>query len=493
MRKFIDKFVDGAVGLVNKFLPDAFIFASILTFVCMLFAIIVMFSFETPSQNLKGDGEATFLGKFTALIFHGWYGGFWSLLGFSMQMSLIIVTGDIFANTPQMKKVMTALARIPKNPGQAVAFEAFFSIFVAFFQWGAALIMSAMLAKDIARNVPGTHFALLVACGYLGLGMWHGGFSGSIPLQLPDAEYITLDPAHPPMQIPFKYTLFAGFNLFNYIGGMIILPLMFLGLHPKADKTVVCDPAILVEEEEVVEKEVPKEEQYINYKLNRAYWVNYGMVVIGFIAIICYFVRLIGRPFSLDISFVNALFLFIAMALHGRPNKVIEAVGKAVPGAAGVILQFPFYGGIAGLMVYEGGYATNDSLAEVVSNFFVEISTPTTYTLLTFYSAGLINLFIPSGGSQWKVQGPIVMPAANTMALTEYKGGVAYGSEDYKAYLGKSALALAWGDSWTNLIQPFWALPLLAIAHLEAKDIMGYCVLALIVLGVWVSIGFLIL
>ena len=153
------------------------------------------------------------------------------------------------------------------------------------------------------------------------------------------------------------------------------------------------------------------------------------------------------------------------------------------------MLQFPFYGGISGLMTYAGGTAANNSLAEVISNFFRDISSPTTYPLLTFISAGVVNFFIPSGGGQWAVQGPIVMPAAHQIALNDV--GAAYGSDEYQHYLGKSAMALAWGDCWTNLIQPFWALPLLAIANLEAKDIMGYCVLALIVLGVWCIIGFL--
>jgi len=492
MKKIVDKFVDGCVGIVNKILPDAFIFAALLTFVVFIFAIIVAFCFETPAANLlSADGGKGFFNTILSVIYKGWYGGFWSLLAFTMQMALIIVTGDIFANTPQMRKVMKALARIPRTPGQAIAFEAFFSIFVSFFQWGAALIMAGLLAKEIARNIAGVHFALLVAAGYLGLGMWHGGFSGSIPLKLPDGAYITGDPLAPAMKIPFKFTLFAGFNLFNYVGGMILLPLAFLGLHPKGEKVVACDPALLVEEEEQ-EKVLSKEEMHINDKLNRAPWIAYGLCFLAAVSIVLYFVIMIAKKqlFSLSIDFVNFLFLFLALGLYGRPNKLVSAVTRSASGAAGVMLQFPFYGGISGMMTYDGGVGANNSLAEIVSNFFRDISSPKTYPLLTFLSAGIINFFIPSGGGQWAVQGPIVMPAAHTIATQDLNA--AYGSDEYQAYLGKSAMSLAWGDSWTNLIQPFWALPLLAIANLEAKDIMGYCVLGLIILGVWVIIGFLI-
>ena len=502
MKKIVDKFVDGCVGIVNKILPDAFIFAALLTFVVFIFALIVAFNFETPAANLlSADGGKGVFNTILATIYKGWYGGFWSLLAFTMQMALIIVTGDIFANTPQMKKVMRALARVPKTPGQAIAFEAFFSIFVSFFQWGAALIMAGLLAKEIARNLSGVHFALLVAAGYLGLGMWHGGFSGSIPLKLPAGDYIAQTGVKG-MAIPFKFTLFAWFNLFNYIGGMILLPLAFLGLHPKGEKVISCDPALLVEEEDT-EKVLPKEEMHINDKLNRAPWIAYGLCFFAAVSIVLYFVIMIVKKqlFSLSIDFVNFLFLFLALGLYGRPNKLVAAVTRSASGAAGVMLQFPFYGGISGLMTYDGGTAANNSLAEIVSNFFKNISTPKTYPLLTFLSAGIINFFIPSGGGQWAVQGPIVMPAAHEIAVeklgaefmwNEAHTAVVGGSDEYQAYLGKSAMALAWGDSWTNLIQPFWALPLLAIANLEAKDIMGYCVLGLLILGVWVIIGFLI-
>lgn len=515
MKKFLDKFVDGCVAMVNKYLPDAFIFAALLTFVVFIFAVIVMFTYDKPMLNIKEKEATSIFGKFAAIIYNGWYGGFWSLLGFTMEMALIVVTGTIFANTPQMKKAMKWMAGLPKTPGQAVFFEAFFSIFVAFFQWGASLVMSAILAKNIAKVLPGVHFSLLVAAGYLGLGMWHGGFSGSIPLKLATkmAENDAVVKAgYTAVIIPFKYTLFSPFNLFNYVGGMIVLSFVMMAMHPHGDKVVVCDPANLVEEEIAVEKHEGKLAP--NDYLNQASWISYGLCFFGLVSTIVYIIKLIDKPFTLDLDFVNFVFLFIALGLHGSPIKVVKAVEESAAGAAGVMLQFPFYGGISGLMTYSGGVAANDSLAEIINNFFSSISNTTTYPLFVFLSAGIINFFIPSGGGQWAVQGPIVMPGAQQQATTlhwthgvlgdggafpaDYNATTQYATfatdaeVRYAKYMGKSAMAIAWGDCWTNLIQPFWALPLLAVAKLEAKDIMGYCILALIVLGVWLVIGFVI-
>jgi short-chain fatty acids transporter len=212
-------------------------------------------------------------------------------------------------------------------------------------------------------------------------------------------------------------------------------------------------------------------------KLENSVILNWIIVVLGFIAIIWYFVRMArsGASFSLDLNMVNFIFLFVSMALYGKPIKTVRAVNEVAAGAAGVILQFPFYAGIAGMMVYTGG-STGTSIAKVVSDFFISISNTTTFPIFVWLSAGIVNFFVPSGGGQWAVQAPLVLPAAVSMGVP----------------IGKAAMSIAWGDCWTNLIQPFWALPLLAVAKLGAKDIMGYCIVCLIVLGVIMAIGMLI-
>ena len=193
-------------------------------------------------------------------------------------------------------------------------------------------------------------------------------------------------------------------------------------------------------------------------------------VIFGFIYIVYYFVQ---NGFTLGLNIVNMIFLFLGLLLHGDLRRYVDAIGEAAAGAAGILLQFPFYAGIMGMMV-----AANDqgvSLAGVISEFFVSISTNVTFPMLSFLAAGIVNFFVPSGGGQWAVQGPIMMPAGAEMGIEA----------------GRTAMAIAWGDQWTNMIQPFWALPALGIAKLSARDIMGYLVVVLLFTGVVACLGFL--
>ena len=159
---------------------------------------------------------------------------------------------------------------------------------------------------------------------------------------------------------------------------------------------------------------------------------------------------LISYGFSLNLNTVNFVFLFLGIILHGTPGRFLNVVSIAVKGTAGIIIQFPFYAGIMGMML--GSNADGLSFAGVISNWFVNVSNTTTFPLFTFLSAGVVNFFVPSGGGQWAVQAPIMMPAGAELGVDA----------------AKTAMAIAWGDAWTNMIQPFWALPALGIAGLGA-------------------------
>ena len=171
---------------------------------------------------------------------------------------------------------------------------------------------------------------------------------------------------------------------------------------------------------------------------------------------------------SLDLDIINTFFLFFGLYIHRTPRSFLNAVTEAAGKVGPILIQFPFYAGIMSLVTYSG-------LATVLAEAFVQFSTQDTYTLWTFYSAGLLNLFIPSGGGQWAIQAPIVIQSAKAIG----------------ADIPKAAMAVAWGDAWTNMLQPFWALPLLAIAGLHLRDIMGYCVIILAVSGLYLSGVFL--
>ena len=164
----------------------------------------------------------------------------------------------------------------------------------------------------------------------------------------------------------------------------------------------------------------------------------------------------------------------LGLTLHGNLRKYVDAISDAAGGAAGILLQFPFYAGIMGMMIATN--AAGDSLASVISNFFVSISNQITLPMLSFLAAGIVNFFVPSGGGQWAVQGPIMMPAGRAQGISD----------------GLTAMAVAWGDQWTNMIQPFWALPALGIAKLSARDVMGYLVIVLLFTGIVACGGFLV-
>ncbi len=192
----------------------------------------------------------------------------------------------------------------------------------------------------------------------------------------------------------------------------------------------------------------------------------------GLIYLIVYFA---GNGFNITLNIVNLLFLILGIIFHKTPINYVRAITDATKGAAGIILQFPFYSGIMTIMTTTSA-ATGLSLAAVISNWFVSIATPITFPLFTFLSAGIVNFFVPSGGGQWAVQGPIMMPAGQALGVSPALTG----------------MGIAWGDAWTNMIQPFWALPALGIAGLSARDIMGYCLITLFFSGIVVCGGFLI-
>ncbi|MDQ0413920.1 short-chain fatty acids transporter [Mesobacillus stamsii] len=263
--------------------------------------------------------------------------------------------------------------------------------------------------------------------------------------------------------IPTDQTIFSSFNLFIVIAMLVILPIVTRMMMPSKEETVVVDPFILendIQAAAVEQGAMTPAEKLENSKI--------ASLLIGLFGLVFLYSYFANNGFKLNLDIVNFLFLFLGILFHRTPKQFLDAVMNAVKGASGIIIQFPFYAGIMGMMTASG-------LAAVISEGFVSISNEFTFPLFTFWSAGLINIFVPSGGGQWAVQAPIMLEAAQTMGVS----------------IPKTAMAVAWGDAWTNMIQPFWALPALAIAGLKAKDIMGYCVITLIVSGVIISTGML--
>ena len=445
------KITNGCVNLVNRLLPDAFIFCIILT--------IIVFVAAMPAT---GQGPVS-------MMVH-WGKGAWSLLGFSMQMALVLVLGNAFATAPAIKNGLTRLAAIPKGPSSAIILVTAVSTICCWLNWGFGLVVGAIFAKEIAKRRRDTDYRLLIASAYSGFVVWHAGLSGSIPLDIATLTDAVVAKTGGTLEasVPISETILSGWNILICLAILIIMPLVNAKMHPAKDEVIAIDPALLAEEEP------PKA---FEGKRTPAQAME-GSVVLSIIVFalgLGYTIYWFAKGNSLDLNSVNLIFLWLGIIFHKTPINYVRAIDDAVKGAGGVILQFPFYAGIMGMMT-GANPDTGASLAGVISNGFVAISTPVTFPLFAFLSAGIVNFFVPSGGGQWTVQGPIIMPA-----------GVAIGVKP-----AISAMGIAWGDAWTNLLQPFWALPALGIAKLSARDIMGYCLVDLIVTGVIICIGFII-
>lgn len=446
------KLTNGCVHLVNRFLPDPFIF-------CIVLSVIVFL----------GAMPATRQGPIA--IINAWGIGVWNLLAFSMQMALVLVLGSALANAPAVKRLIAKIAGIAKTPKQSIIVVTFFSLIACWVNWGFGLVVGAILAKEIARQVKGVDYRLLIASAYSGFVIWHAGFSGSIPLALatPDiagaaSTLASATGGAVTSAISTSQTIFAPWNLLMVAVIIVCLPFINAKMHPSHDETVVVDPKLLVEEDIVYSKPVTPAE-----KIENSVMCSAIISIAGLVYLVYYFTTV---GFNLTLNIVNFIFLVLGIIFHKTPIGYVRAVTEATKGAAGIILQFPFYAGIMGMMVFTP--AGGSSLAGVISNFFVSISNDVTFPLFTFISAGIVNIFIPSGGGQWAVQGPIMMPAGLKLGVDPAVTG----------------MAIAWGDAWTNMIQPFWALPALGIAGLSARDIMGYCLITLIFVGIVVCCGF---
>lgn len=448
------KLTRGCVKLIQNYLPDPFLFAVILTLIVYVAGMLT-----------TGAGPMEMV-KF-------WAGGFWSLLAFSMQMALVLVTGHTLASTNIVKKGLAALAKPCKTPLQAIVAVTFVSTIACWINWGFGLVVGALYARQLARVVKGVDYRLLIASAYSGFIVWHAGISGSIPLTLASGGEAVSNATKGAVTeaISTSTTIFSSWNLIIVAVILFTLPILNRAMHPSADEVVVIDPKLLEDEQEA-SGAIQHGDTFAD-KMENSMILSMLIGALGMAYIIYYFVE---NGFELNLNIVNFTFLFLGILLHKTPRRFLDAVTAAAKGAAGIILQFPFYAGIMGMMTGVSAGA-GVSLAGVISEAFVSISTVTTFPLFTFLSAGIVNFFVPSGGGQWAVQAPIMMPAGAELGVSAAKTG----------------MAIAWGDAWTNMIQPFWALPALGIANLGARDIMGFCLVDLLYSGVIIALGLMFL
>ncbi len=444
------KIIKGCVNLVQRYLPEPFIFAVILTLVAVVLAMPICH--QTPMEVVEHWGQ-----------------GVWGLLAFSMQMALVLVCGSALAAAPVVKRGISALASLPKNPAGAIALVTFVSALACWLNWGFGLIVGVIFAKEIARKLSGVDYRLLIASAYSGFVVWHAGLSGSIPLTMATPGDALKNATNGVLTepVPISHTILEPHNLAMVVLVILAITAVNALMHPKKENVISVDPDLLKEDEPApVQKAATPAEKMENSRI-----LSWIIALIG----LSYVVLNLGfRGGSLDLNSVIMLFLFSGVILHGTPLAYVRAFSKAASGAAGILLQFPFYAGIMGIITGVG--ESGICFGTVISDACISISTPHTYPLLTFLCAAVLNMFVPSGGGHWAIQAPIMFAAG----------------ADLNVDPGLTGTAIAWGDAWTNLIQPFWAIPALAIAKLNAKDIMGFCIIDLVVSGVIICAGLLI-
>lgn len=443
------KIIKACVKLVQRYLPEPFIFAIILTFLAAILAMPICH--QTPIEVVEH-----------------WGNGVWGLLAFAMQMALVLVCGSTLAAAPVVKRGISAMASLPKTPAGAIALVTGVSAIACWLNWGFGLIVGVIFAKEIARKLQGVDYRLLIASAYSGFVVWHAGLSGSIPLTMatPGDALAKATNGVLTEPVPVSQTIIDPHNLIIVLMVIIALVVVNSLMHPKKDAITV-DPALLVEEEP---KPIPVSTTPAE-KMENSRVLSWLVAILGLGYLV---IKLFFRGGSLDLNSVIMLFLFVGVILHGTPLAYVHAFTKAASGAAGILLQFPFYAGIMGIITGVGH--SGICFGTVISDACISISTPTTYPLLTFLCAAVLNMFVPSGGGHWAIQAPIMFAAGANLGVDP----------------GLTGTAIAWGDAWTNLIQPFWAIPALAIAKLNAKDIMGFCIIDLIVSGLIICGGLLI-
>ena len=443
------KVINGCVKLVQRWLPEPFIFAIILTLVAALLAMPICR--QTPIEVIEH-----------------WGNGVWGLLAFAMQMALVLVCGSTLAAAPVVKRGIDALAALPKSPAGAIALVTGVSAIACWLNWGFGLIVGVIFAKAIARRMQGVDYRLLIASAYSGFVVWHAGLSGSIPLTMatPGDALTKATNGVLTSPVPVSQTILDPHNL--VIVALVIVALVVVNslMHPKQGAVTV-DPALLIDEPPAPQTKASSPAE----SLENSRLLSWIVALLGFSYLV---IHLGFRNGSFDLGSVIMLFLFLGVLLHGTPLAYVRAFTKAATGAAGIILQFPFYAGIMGIITGIG--ASGICFGTVISDACISISTPRTYPLLTFLCAAVLNMFVPSGGGHWAIQAPIMFAAGADLGVAP----------------GLTGTAIAWGDAWTNLIQPFWAIPALAIAKLNAKDIMGFCIIDLLVSGIIICGGLLI-
>ncbi|PKP27906.1 MAG: short chain fatty acid transporter [Bacteroidetes bacterium HGW-Bacteroidetes-22] len=417
------------MGLKKNFrsgVPDPLVLALLLTFLTMILALALG---TNPGAGIAGVAD----------VLSYWVKGFWDLLTFSMQMVLILLLGYMLALSPIFDSLSTALTRLSRNPVQGAVAVTIIAVVFGLINWGLALVFGAVFVKKIAmqaeRSGHAINYPLMGASAYICMMIWHGGLSGSAPLSVAsDGHFLVAKTGI----IPLNLTVFSPLNIAANAALLVLLPLATWIMARKGKLAIPSFETSAINRTE----DSPS-----------ARWRPTVLSVAGFLLLAGFIISTFfsAKGHSIGLNEINLILFSLVLIAMPTAEKISKTAGDAVGSTAGIIIQFPLYAGIMGIMQYSG-------LLNVMTQWFVNISTPATFPLYSFISAGIVNLFVPSGGGQWAVQGPLIIDSATALGLNH----------------ARSVMALAYGDQLTNMLQPFWALPLLGITGLKAGDIFRY-------------------
>lgn len=438
---------------VAFFIPDSFAFAILLTFAAYLLGMLR--AYQGPWDMIRF-----------------WAAGFWNLLAFAMQMTLAVMAGFSLASVPPGRKMLRFLAALPRSPRQAMMFITALPALLSWLHWGIALVAGAFLAREMARRKPGMDYPLLVAGAFAGMCAGSFGLSAWEPQAVNKSGHL-LEKAMG--TLPPEETVFSAMALGGFLLGTAAVTLFMGVICPEEREAAPAGAEVfgrLAEEERAEEASRTAERQIreeggasFGVWLEHSRWPAWLISIMGFSYIVS---RFCARGFDLNLNLLNFILLLTALLLHETPMRFIKAMERSVRCVSGILVQFPFYAGIQGMLAFSGA-------AAILCGAIASTSSPQVFPLRVYLEAALVNFFVPTSEAIWEMQGPWVIQAAQ-------KAG---------ASLPRAINAFTAGEIIGNVLQPFWALPILGICGLALRQIMGYCILSFLVLSlIW---GFCIL
>jgi short-chain fatty acids transporter len=457
------KLAQHSAEMIRRTLPDPFVFAVLLTIIAGITAVL-------------------WVGAGPLEVLSGWYDGFWMLLEFGMQIILILVTGYAIALSAPAARLIDRLALKVTRPASVYLTVLVAGELLNLVSWG-WIVLAAVLGRELAIRVRGVHYPYLIACVFVSSGSWVTGFSSSIPLTLNTPDNFLIESGLLSATIPVSATLGSPINLtviaLYVVGG----PLVMWFLRPRGAAIEIDDlrtvPGLAKEWTVAEEAEALRDpEPILSDKLNHSAVLQFFVVAMGLAYIVTHFIR---RGFDLNLNLMIFIFLILGMLLHRTPIAYVTAMARACSNISGIVFQYPFYAGIMGIMMATG-------LATAIAEWMTSYMTLKTLPLAAFLLGGAVNFSIPSAGGEWAVIGPPLIETARDLA-----GQLS--AAEFNSLVGRIAMATAYGESLTNLLQPFFLLTILPVmgagVRVQAREVVGYFLLPFLIffaiVGVLVS------